>query len=108
MGPHVVIELIQRLERRQQSLFRIHVSHPALYARARRFFGSWAAAVRAAGLDYPLAVRRARQQSLLTRRRRRLTRVRERRSASAPTTDARQRLAPPGGAREEGHSSGPT
>jgi hypothetical protein len=69
MSEREVLELIRRLGRREQGLFRTHRTHPALYARARRFFGSWASAVTAAGLDYRLAIHRARQHSIRARRR---------------------------------------
>jgi len=71
MDQPAVLELIRRLGRRDKGLFRTHHTHPALYARARRFFGSWAAAVSAAGLDYRLTIRRAHQRAIRTRRRRR-------------------------------------
>lgn len=79
MSEQAVLEVIRRLGQREKGLFSTHRTHPALYARARRFFGSWACAVAAAGLDYRLAIYRARQQSLCTRRRRRLRLVRQRR-----------------------------
>jgi hypothetical protein len=70
MAPAVLLERIQRLAQRAEGLFRVHRTHRGLYARARRQFGSWAAAVRAAGLDYGLAVRRAQRRSIENRRRR--------------------------------------
>uniref|UniRef100_A0A832MLG9 Uncharacterized protein n=1 Tax=Eiseniibacteriota bacterium TaxID=2212470 RepID=A0A832MLG9_UNCEI len=63
-----VLERIRQMAARSDGLFRVHRSHPALYARARRLYGSWAAAVRAAGLDYDAAVGAARERSLRTRR----------------------------------------
>ena len=51
-------------------LFRVHLDTPALYARARRLFGTWAAALAAAGLNHRAAVAAARERSLETRRRR--------------------------------------
>jgi hypothetical protein len=54
---------------RPEGLFRIHLTDSDLYARARRMFGSWAAAVAAAGVDYVRAIDRARRRSLETRRR---------------------------------------
>lgn len=63
-----VLERIRQLSARPEGLYRIHRSHPALYARARRLCGSWAAAVRAAGLDYEAAIGAARERSLKTRR----------------------------------------
>ncbi len=70
MPPVVVLERIRRLAARSEGLFRVHRTHGDLYARARRQFGSWAAAVVAAGCDYQLAVDRARQRALENRRRR--------------------------------------
>jgi hypothetical protein len=46
----------------------VHRAHPALYARARRLFGSWEGAVRAAGLDYAELVAAARQRAARARR----------------------------------------
>ena len=74
MEPTRVLERIRQLAERGHGLFRIHRTHSALYARARRQFGSWAAAVAAAGLDYDGSLDRARQRSIATRRRRRRTR----------------------------------
>jgi len=71
MTREAVLDLIRRLGRRREGLVAIHVTHPALYARARRCFGSWAAAVRAAGLDYWSEIRRARQHAIDMRRRKR-------------------------------------
>ena len=51
-------------------LFRVHLTDSDLYARARRMFGSWAAAVAAAGVDYAQAIDTARRRSLETRRQR--------------------------------------
>jgi hypothetical protein len=48
----VVAEIIQRLHGQAGGLSRVHHTHPALYAKARRAFGSWREAVAAAGLDY--------------------------------------------------------
>jgi len=56
----VVAEIIQRLHGQAGGLSRVHHTHPALYARARRAFGTWRDAVLAAGLDYV----RERDQSL--------------------------------------------
>jgi hypothetical protein len=69
MPPAVLLERIQKLARRREGLFRIHRTHRDLYARARRQFGSWASAVKAAGLDYDGAMRRARTRSIENRRR---------------------------------------
>ncbi len=68
MPPFVLLERIRRLSERRQGLFRIHHTHGDLYARARRQFGSWQAAVRAAGCDYATAIERARRRSLDKRR----------------------------------------
>ena len=65
-----LLDRIRLLARRSQSLFRVHITHPSLYALARRRFGSWSDAVRAAGLDYDLAVSEARSRALRRRRRR--------------------------------------
>lgn len=69
MPPAVVLERIQKLAERREGLFRIHRTHRDLYARARRQFGSWAAAVKAAGLDYESAMRLARTRSIENRKR---------------------------------------
>ena len=47
-----IVETIRTLHGRNGGLSRIHRSHAALYAQARRAFGSWRDAVAAAGLDY--------------------------------------------------------
>ncbi len=52
-------------------LFRVHRERPALYARARRLWGSWAEALREAGVDHALVIEDARRISLETRRTRR-------------------------------------
>ena len=51
-------------------------SDSALYARARRLFGSWSAAVRSAGIDYESLQGATRARSLQTRRRNRRRRGR--------------------------------
>lgn len=51
---------IRELHREAGALTRVHRTHTALYAQARRAFGSWQEAVAAAGLDY----QRERHQSL--------------------------------------------
>jgi len=66
-----VLDEIRLLARRGDGLFRVHRSHPDLYARARRFFGAWAEAVKGAGLDYDSVVRAARNRSREPLRRRR-------------------------------------
>lgn len=71
MAAPVVLDKIRQLSRRREGLFRVHHTHPGLYARARRQFGSWAAAVAAAGMDYGSSVSAARQRSIRGRRRRR-------------------------------------
>lgn len=71
MNPHTVLEKIRQLAGREQGLFRIHHTHSGLYARARRQFGSWAEAVRAAGVDYGRCLDVARRRSTDGRRRRR-------------------------------------
>lgn len=43
---------IRALHAKAGGLFRVHRTHAALYAQARRAFGSWRAAVQASGLDY--------------------------------------------------------
>ena len=76
MAPEDVLARIRALAARSGGLFRAHLVDPALYARARRLFGSWEGAVRAAGLDYAeaihLAQQRAGQSRRLTWRRQRL------------------------------------
>jgi len=69
MVPEDVLEHIRDLARHRNGLFRVHRERPALYARARRQFGSWEGAVRAAGLDYAGTVTHARQRALNGRRR---------------------------------------
>ena len=49
---HRIIETIRTLHGRTGGLSRVHRSHAALYAQARRAFGRWRDAVAAAGLDY--------------------------------------------------------
>lgn len=48
----IVAEIIHRLHGQAGGLSRVHHTHPALYAKARRAFGTWREAVAAAGLDY--------------------------------------------------------
>lgn len=75
-----VPEVLQRIRAlgSSGSLFRVHREQPALYARARRLFGSWGGALRQAGLDPDKAMLEARARSLETRRRARLeSRTRE-------------------------------
>ena len=66
-----LLERIRALAHQPDGLFRVHHLDTGLYARARRQFGSWAAAVRAAGIDYGDTVEWARRRSLETRRSRR-------------------------------------
>lgn len=68
-SPPELLDRIRRLGSRG-GLFRVHERNSSLYARARRVFGSWSAAVRAAGLDYTETLNDARLRSSLTRRRR--------------------------------------
>lgn len=63
-----VLERIRGLAALEAGLFRVHESHPALYARARRQFGSWFAALEAAGVDYRAVMDTARRRSIDTRR----------------------------------------
>lgn len=66
MSADEVLAHIRRLAARDE-MFRVHLGHPALYARARRLFGSWAEAVTRAGADYAGAVEAARRRSIATR-----------------------------------------
>ena len=50
------------------ALFRVHIQQPALYARARRLWGSWAGALLAAGVDYERTMADARRRSVESRR----------------------------------------
>ena len=47
-----VLATIRSLHAQAGGLSRVHRTHAALYAQARRAFGSWRDAVAAAGLDY--------------------------------------------------------
>lgn len=64
-------EVLNRIRELSASglLFRVHREAPALYARARRMFGTWAGALTAAGLDHGQALQEARRRSFETRRR---------------------------------------
>ena len=75
MRPDAVLDRIRHLAN-ENGLYRIHRTHSSLYARARRQFGSWEGAVKAAGLDYREVVTVARRRSLETRRRLRRQRFR--------------------------------
>ena len=72
MSGDEVLEQVRDLAERG-ALFRVHRTHSDLYARARRLFGSWAMAVRAAGIDYPQTIQRARALAAAARKRRRPT-----------------------------------
>jgi len=78
MTPEQVLDQIRRLSAGSDGLFRVHHSHTDLYARARRQFGSWAAAVAAAGMDYSDAIKAARRRAIETRRVRRKNKLRNR------------------------------
>ena len=69
MTQAALLERIRALAEREGGLFRVHRTHGGVYARARRQFGSWAAAVAAAGQDYQRALDTARQRSIENRRR---------------------------------------
>jgi hypothetical protein len=71
MAPQELLKLIRQLADGGEGLFRIHRTHGGIYARARRQFGSWAAAVAAAGVDYRRAVASARKRATITRQQRR-------------------------------------
>jgi len=64
-------QLLERIRERASlgGLFRVHLAEPALYARARRLFGSWARALAAAGLDHTATVSAARRRAHEARRR---------------------------------------
>lgn len=64
----LVLQRIRTLAARRTGLFRVHLEQPGLYARARRRFGSWAAAVLAAGFDYSQVVQSGRARALDARR----------------------------------------
>jgi hypothetical protein len=67
-APEQVIDEI-RSEAAAGRLFRVHLDRPALYARARRLWGSWAGALRAAGLDPRSILDASRARAIETRRR---------------------------------------
>ena len=67
-----ILERIRPLAGQKDGLFRVHRTHGSLYACTRRHFGSWSAAVAAAGLDYREWRTRARRRSVRTRRRRQM------------------------------------
>ena len=72
MSGQEVLDRIRRMASSHGGLFRVHHRNARLYARARRNFGSWSAAVQAAGLDYGEAMTGARQRAARNRRRSRL------------------------------------
>jgi hypothetical protein len=80
MTAEQVLQAIHARAAEPGGLFRVHVAAPALYARARRLFGSWSAAVRRAGVDYDALQTVARVRSLETRRRNRRDTTGDRRS----------------------------
>jgi hypothetical protein len=63
-----LLDEIRRLGARDGGFFQVHRRHGWLYARARRQFGSWGAALGAAGFDYVRVLGAARQRSLEDRR----------------------------------------
>ena len=67
MQPSEVLGRIRELAARN-ALFRVHIDSPALYARARRLFGTWSRAVVAAGVDHGAAVEAARRRAVEERR----------------------------------------
>ncbi len=69
VSPEQVLDEIRQVAG-ERALYRVHLDRPALYARARRLWGSWAGALLAAGLDYEDAISEARRRALLTRRER--------------------------------------
>ena len=70
MSAQEILDRIRRLAVSRGGLFRVHQRNASLYARARRRFGSWSAAVVAAGLDYREALSGARQRAARNRRHR--------------------------------------
>ena len=66
-----VIETIRGLHQQAGGLSRVHRTHPALYAQARRAFGSWREAVAAAGLDYGHELHQSLRRGLFLRDQRR-------------------------------------
>jgi len=62
---------IRDLHAQAGGLSRIHRTHPALYAQARRAFGSWREAVAAAGIDYGRELDTSLRQGLMLRDQRR-------------------------------------
>ncbi len=66
-----VLATIRDLHQQAGSLSRIHRTHPALYAQARRAFGSWREAVAAAGIDYGHEMGQSLRRGLMLRDQRR-------------------------------------
>ena len=66
-----VLDGIRALHGENDGLSRVHRTHSALYAQARRAFGSWRAAVAAAGLDYASEIDRSLRRGLAMRDQRR-------------------------------------
>jgi hypothetical protein len=87
MSETQVLARIREFATETRGLFRVHHAQPALYARARRLFGSWSAAVRAAGLDYEVALDTARAGAAQARRQQRRRRPGSD-SARAPEPDS--------------------
>lgn len=69
MAPEEVLRRIAALGA-EGALFRVHHQHPALYARARRLFGTWANALARAGVDPARTLDDARRRSQASRRER--------------------------------------
>lgn len=69
MAPEEVLRRIAALGA-EGALFRVHHQHPALYARARRLFGTWAKALARAGVDPARTLDDARRRSQASRRER--------------------------------------
>lgn len=66
-----LLATIRDLHQQAGALSRIHRTHPALYAQARRAFGSWRKAVAAAGIDYGRELDQSLRRGLLLRDQRR-------------------------------------
>lgn len=66
-----LLATIRELHAQAGALSRIHRTHPALYAQARRAFGSWREAVSAAGIDYGRELDQNLRRGLLLRDQRR-------------------------------------
>jgi hypothetical protein len=68
LSPEQVLDQIRAVAN-SDAMFRVHLDNPALYARARRLWGSWAGALLAAGLDYERIIAKARRRAIAARRR---------------------------------------